>query len=81
MNLRHGPDIVAIILAVAFSVCFFALLMFPIRVSEAGVLALKDIWLVIVGALAGYIARGVRGDDQKPPEDTTPPQGPGQDAR
>lgn len=56
--MRHGPDIVAIILALAFTVCFFWILVNPVQMQEAGVLALKDIWLVIVGALAGYIAKG-----------------------
>lgn len=56
--MRHGPDIVAIILALAFTICFVWLVVYPIQMQEAGVLALKDIWLVIVGALAGYIAKG-----------------------
>lgn len=62
--MKHGPDIVAIILALAFSIFFVWMLFNPIQMQEAGVLALKDIWLVIVGALAGYIAKGTRPPEQ-----------------
>lgn len=63
--MKSGPDIVALILAVAFAACFFIIMFVPpLQLQEAGVAALKEIWLVIVGALAGYIALRNRNDGQ-----------------
>lgn len=58
--MKYGPDIVAIILAVAFTFCFTAILFLPPKhLQEPAIDALQNLWLVIVGALAGYIAKGI----------------------
>lgn len=54
----RARDVVAIILATGFAAFFWLLAIRPSTIQEVGVSALKDVWLVVVGALAAYIAGG-----------------------